>query len=99
MVAFFDGELINDQKFIIRGIVKVDQAGQLSLCITILTDFDINSFGQQAMKSQIVCHQVRCADLHHLFQGFLTLLFAKVRVQTLQGSTHFIFKDNLLIAT
>lgn len=27
MIAFFDGELINDQKFIISGIVKVDQAG------------------------------------------------------------------------
>ena len=56
MIAFFDGELINDQKFIISGIVKVDQAGQLSLCITILTDFDIDPFGQQAMKGQIVCH-------------------------------------------
>ncbi len=46
MIAFFDGELINDQKFIISGIVKVDQAGQLSLCITILTDFDIDPFGK-----------------------------------------------------
>jgi hypothetical protein len=26
------------------------------LCITILADFDIDSFGQQAMKGQIVCH-------------------------------------------
>ena len=50
MVAFFDGELINDQKCIISGIVKVDQAGQFSLCITILADFDIDSFGQKAMK-------------------------------------------------
>ncbi|SWO16791.1 Uncharacterised protein [Klebsiella pneumoniae] len=67
MIAFFNGYLVHNQKFIIRGIVKVDQAGQLSLCITILADFDIDSFGQQAMKGQIVCHQIRCAYLHHLF--------------------------------
>lgn len=78
MVIFFDGELISDQELVISGIIKVNQADKLFLCITISVGFGIDLFGQQAMKGQTACHQIRCADLHHLFQNFLVFLLTEV---------------------